>query len=1093
MKKLIITILLLLAPILVDAKAYPVSFGGTGTSTPPTVGQILYGNAKGLYDLIGLSSLIPSFETDPIWSAASTSLTVSNFASPNISQWTNNVGYLTADPNWYVVGGKLTPTSTISILASSDLELPAGGILKLNNVNLVYGSTTLANYFFGNSGNTTMTGGQNLSLGSNALTNNISGEWNTSIGNNSLAANTTGNYNTAIGKQALTSNISGLNNLAFGDSALYTNIVGNANIGIGSASLFNNISGSNSIGIGGEAGKNSLGNGNIFIGANTDILDNVSTSPNAIAIGNNAKVGCANCMVLGGTSTDAVNVGIGTSTPSSALMVVGTVVADCFATSTGGSCISGEGGGIDTETDPVYTTWKGLATSTFTSNVSVQDGKYLQTSDLIGFSPINVHSDLNVIGTVTATGGNSTQWNQTYANMGIGFSTTSADYWKIQNNFWSTTSADVWGGTKGYLTSFTESDPIYSVSSTTILRHGTTSDALTEGTNNKFYTQARVWVDIWASSTLATLLNKANTAIQTESDPVFMAASTSLAYQPIGSYLTTESDPIFMAASTSLDYVVTESDPVFSASFASGIASSTNWDTAWNWGNWATGIWASSSLATILNNAVTAYGWGNHALAGYLSASSWYATTTDGLDEGSNNLYYTDARTKTYLDTLDKGYFFATTSADYWLTQQSIASGNPFDQWLDSTSTATFSNLVASDGITLGGTKRTTWPTASSTTAFGSEGSVQYNVGGDASGTDKFIWDTNNKLTIDGDILFGSTTAITYTQGIGRITTVGINYNAAYAYGPDDVTHEYYVYTYRTVNGTRVYSPYTSYSYQHGQATASSANGKYRVGMYLSCYDSLYPGQATEGWRLLKKDGTRNFDYYVDVTLTTCSYLSPQVYYDNDNDWTSGNTVTPISYSYSDGKTGLTYNYLSKFVGINDTTPDARLSVMNGIVENNSSTTRAFYFENYFKSGGLYDDSALGNIYFSSFGYASSTDSDNDVAKNVGTVGVGDKTGSVGVAGVGHNGGIGGIFFSDNAGGTALQALNTVAEAYAFVVQTGWTLFSDKVFFASEVHINSGASYAGHGLCYLTGGDHTEIGHCTSALDSSGICSCASN
>lgn len=36
-------------------------------------------------------------------------------------------------------------------------------------------------------------------------------------------------------------------------------------------------------------------------------------------------------------------------------------------------------------------------------------------------------------------------------------------------------------------------------------------------------------------------------------------------------------------------------------------------------------------------------------LAGYLSLTSWYATTTDGLDEGSTNLYYTEARVQSEL------------------------------------------------------------------------------------------------------------------------------------------------------------------------------------------------------------------------------------------------------------------------------------------------------------------------------------------------------------------------------------------------------------------------------------------------------------
>jgi hypothetical protein len=84
-----------------------------------------------------------------------------------------------------------------------------------------------------------------------------------------------------------------------------------------------------------------------------------------------------------------------------------------------------------------------------------------------------------------------------------------------------------------------------------------------------------------------------------------------------------------------------ESDPVFTASFASGIASSTNWDTAFSWGNWASGIWASSTLATILNNAVTAYGWGNHASAGYLS------NLTGGLNAILGNSTTTNATTTT--------------------------------------------------------------------------------------------------------------------------------------------------------------------------------------------------------------------------------------------------------------------------------------------------------------------------------------------------------------------------------------------------------------------------------------------------------------
>lgn len=61
-------------------------------------------------------------------------------------------------------------------------------------------------------------------------------------------------------------------------------------------------------------------------------------------------------------------------------------------------------------------------------------------------------------------------------------------------------------------------------------------------------------------------------------------------------------------------------------------------------------------------------------LASYLGLSDWYATTTDALDEGGTNRYFTEARVQTYLDTIGKGYFFSTTSADYWKSVTSFFS-----------------------------------------------------------------------------------------------------------------------------------------------------------------------------------------------------------------------------------------------------------------------------------------------------------------------------------------------------------------------------------------------------------------------------------
>jgi hypothetical protein len=110
----------------------------------------------------------------------------------------------------------------------------------------------------------------------------------------------------------------------------------------------------------------------------------------------------------------------------------------------------------------------------------------------------------------------------------------------------------------------------------------------------------------------------------------------------------------------------TETDPVFSASAAAGIQSSniSNWDTAYGWGNHAsagyltsetshsdvvvdgdfisTGLMkrgGSSGTYSIVtdnsNNWNTAYGWGNHASAGYLTSYTVTSADLNNLGVGS--------------------------------------------------------------------------------------------------------------------------------------------------------------------------------------------------------------------------------------------------------------------------------------------------------------------------------------------------------------------------------------------------------------------------------------------------------------------------
>lgn len=118
----------------------------------------------------------------------------------------------------------------------------------------------------------------------------------------------------------------------------------------------------------------------------------------------------------------------------------------------------------------------------------------------------------------------------------------------------------------------------------------------------------------------------------TETDPVFLAwdkstgiSITESQISDLGVYLESESDPIFTAWNKSSgisitesqildlqDYLLSESDPVYASSTAATI-------TGTNVSNWN-----------------TAYGWGNHAGAGYFVKAS---DDTDDITEGATNLF----------------------------------------------------------------------------------------------------------------------------------------------------------------------------------------------------------------------------------------------------------------------------------------------------------------------------------------------------------------------------------------------------------------------------------------------------------------------
>jgi hypothetical protein len=213
-----------------------------------------------------------------------------------------------------------------------------------------------------------LNGNSNISLGSSSARNNASGSDNISIGVEALYSATNTGKAIAIGSGALrtsnaTSNIGiGFNalyntsagvNLAIGDSAGYTTSTGVSNALIGHESFYSNSTGSRNTGHGYQSGYYMGGNDNVAIGyqAGMDSLlsaaqqcvfigslatGNMASLSNAVAIGYNTTVSLSNSIVLG----NGCNVGIGTSTPTASLSVIGGQIVKRTATATSYNVLS---------------------------------------------------------------------------------------------------------------------------------------------------------------------------------------------------------------------------------------------------------------------------------------------------------------------------------------------------------------------------------------------------------------------------------------------------------------------------------------------------------------------------------------------------------------------------------------------------------------------------------------------------------------------------------------------------------------------------------------------------------------------------------
>ena len=154
-----------------------------------------------------------------------------------------------------------------------------------------------------------LTGANNVGVGSNAGAAITSGTGNVAIGTDALAANQTLIDNVAIGINALKLSTTNGNNVAIGANALDATVVGQNCVAIGSDALTNLVGGFSIVAIGREAARALVGTGNPGSIANTvalgrSALSGCSTGSANLAIGSDALLQC---------TTGSTNVGIGTA------------------------------------------------------------------------------------------------------------------------------------------------------------------------------------------------------------------------------------------------------------------------------------------------------------------------------------------------------------------------------------------------------------------------------------------------------------------------------------------------------------------------------------------------------------------------------------------------------------------------------------------------------------------------------------------------------------------------------------------------------------------------------------------------------------
>jgi Chaperone of endosialidase len=196
------------------------------------------------------------------------------FALACFSPFAHAAGLNPPPDGGYPGGNTAQGANALFSLTTGGYNTGVGWFSLRNNMSGSYNTGLGAATLFANTGNqntatgaaalfSNTTGFRNTADGAFALLHNLGAADNTATGNAALFANTTGSGNTATGNFALIANDTGSDNTAMGNGALGANTIGGFNTALGSGALSNSL-GLGNIGLGALAGGNIMGASNVI-------------------------------------------------------------------------------------------------------------------------------------------------------------------------------------------------------------------------------------------------------------------------------------------------------------------------------------------------------------------------------------------------------------------------------------------------------------------------------------------------------------------------------------------------------------------------------------------------------------------------------------------------------------------------------------------------------------------------------------------------------------------------------------------------------------------------------------------------------------